>query len=1503
MKKYIRWFLLLIVVAVLFAGCGKTEQPPAAPEAPADIELYWNVNGSEYRGHPDTTPVRRADDNGNYFMEFAGGGEQHRFQVAAEVITKGIDMHDLVGLVFDENGIVTDFYAVEDCTGGYFAEKYYVEDIQGTTVICNSSPMYDGFAVEFELADDQEVYMADGVSPLTGMPTEVLVDDEITAVMDESGKVFLIYVGHVGETPEVYFSKTRKYDSTNKITTRERDAMGCFTYEMAVNGGPVTVQTKDADIATAMDKIAARNMVLTFDENGMVDSVIEGSAATGGWYASWCAVTGIEGKNLEFTRVLSGSNQGTVYNAVAAKNFVAYDVSGMNEPYGAVTELKIGDTVHCLKNKRDQICIAFVVDRIAESPLYWNVTRKYDSKAKETTRYMWSDGYYHVVLAVNGEQTVVRVPTRALVTKMDSYAAKHFGLKLNGDIVEEVYSAAQATGGTYFASWCDVTKIENGVVTAIRTKEGSNQGMVYSCKMAPDCKVYNVTSAADTVGEETTLRVGDEIHGQTNMDGELVVIYVVGKRTKANTKLYWNVERKYNSTTKLSTRTPDADGWYTFLLACEGEQVTVRTKDKDIVQKMDAKADRYFGLRVNKEGEITLYCTADSVTGGSFFASWCDVTKISGNKVTALRTLSGSNQGKSYTASMSSDCKVYNVSNNHINFVGEETTLRVGDRIQGQCNIYGGLVAIFVVERPDLPGTPDHFHCACNGKAVGVGTHTCDETTGWSAWENPRRLPTSGNWYLTTDVALEDKVTIPVGSTLQLCLNGHTINGQTTGTSAVFNVNTGLTITDCAGGGEIIGNTDAYGAVMYIYESGGPAEVNIFGGTLRCSLETKTKDGGIIYMGNKGANPASLNIYGGTIVGTNVGSKQGGAIHLIWGTELNMYGGTITGGTADKGGAIATGVASVNIYGGTITGGAARLGGGIYMGNNSTLYLDNATITGNNITQGVGKDIYAVTSCSFTLNGKITIGNMFLNNGVIVLGPDGLDDSSSIAVHKVAAGPFIETDDSNDFGCFTSYNKDYKLVYEDGKIATVDVNPPHKHCPCNGTAVGKGDHKCAEISYTAWTDAASLPTSGNYYLSTDVTISGTKGVTVPNGSKLNLCLCGHTITGPTGGTGAVYTVNTGMSIADCSAVPGKIISRNEAYGSVMYLYEHNGATTVDIFAGTLCSESKSQTKDGGIIYIGNQGKNLAVVNLYGGTIEGKDVGTAGGGAINIIKKNRFNMYGGTVTGGKAGKGGGIYASDSYISIYGGEISFNSATTGGGIYARDGGAVELRGGKITHNSATTDAGSLYLTKATLSIYDGAEVSYGIAGNEGGNIRTADSAYMYMYGGTIKGGSAKSGGNMMTFTRVYMYGGEIKDGKATSLGGNICTWSSPVITLEYNSASTTVPTISGGTASSGGNLILRGTAPKLIMSYGVITDGSVQSEKGSVEVSGTAVIEKLHLAGATFTETGLTDGASIGISMKTPGTFLTGCADLTAFFHAVDSAYEAVWNGTDMVLQAK
>lgn len=1672
MKKHLKWIIPLCAV-ILLAAAGLTAfflLRPQEKAVPADVKLYVNVNGYEYHGKPGEVPVRPLDDDGYYSVQFAGNGEQVRYLVTPEVMRKGLDMHEIVGLVVDENGVVTDFYPVEDCTGGFFCKDYFVQSIEGNTVTCNSGAMYNGFSISFELTEDVKVYRMDGASPLTGMPTQISVDDEITAIQDENGKVFMVFVTPLQEIPDIYWNVTRMYNSTTQMTTRESDALGYYTFEMALNGELTTVRTRDMSVANAMDKIAARNMYLTFDEEGLVISAVDGSRGTGGWVASWCDTTLLDGRTMEFTRTIGGSNQGTVYRCTAANNFVAYDVSGGDGEYGAVTELRLGDRVHCLTNKRGQVCIAYVVNRIVDSEMYWNVTRRYDSTEKATTRHVKADGYYHVLVAVNGQQKWVRIKDRKLVNTIDARADKHFGLKLNGDIVEKVYSPSQCTGGTFFASWCDVTKIEDGTVTAVRTIESSNYGSVYTAKMAPDCKIYNVTGAATVVGEVTDLRVGDRIHGETNYEGELVVIYVVDHRTVAGAKVYWNVNRMYNGTTKLSTRKPDADGWYTFLLACDGEQVTAKTKDASIVQSMDAKADRYFGLKVNKDGVITKYMSPNVVTGGTYFASWCDVVKIDGDYVTAERTIGGSNQGKQYRAKMQKDVKVYNVSDNYINFAGEETDLRVGDRIQGQSNIYGGLAIIYVVYRPDIPGEPDHFHCACNGNHVGVGDHTCDDQTGWSAWINPRRLPTSGNWYLTCDVVTTGTVTVPVGSSLRICLNGHNISNANSTGGSVFGVNTELTITDCSAEsnwGTITGHNDTYGTMMYVYENKAPATVNIFAGHLKGELDApKTKDGGLIYIGSNAANTATFNMYGGTLTGVDVDQKTGGVINLVHKNIVNIYGGTIYGGNAKYGGAIYIGNGTVNVLGGTIDGGTAYNGGAIYVKNGTlnvhsgaiqngyatfdggnvygeagainvyggtisggvaaneggnirnnkaipinifggtvkdggrkdgvtvtkkggnimnfgTLTIDGGSIlngkaknAGGNISTWGSSSKVILKSGSVENGGASSGSNMFLSNstaksqleisgGLITKGgnihldhadcvmtggtvADGftvsgqstvtlsgapviagrhdynlqLKNNNMVTVGDLTDGAKIYVTLANDGGAFAQLEdpNDKTYFFSDKKEMEVTMDTEnklyiqgkHTHCVCGGHY---DDHSCGNVSFSEWTGTTSLPTSGNYYLTADVTLSS--GLTIPVGSDLKLCLNGHTIT--KNGSGSVFYLHGTLSVTDCSAEDkwGSVIGDKDTYGNIAYLYESQAASVFNIYAGNFSSKLSAQTKDGGLIYVGNQGARKATLNLYNGKLTGVNVGNANGGVVNIIKGSVMNMYGGTVTGGKAIQGGGIrLVNNSVFNMYGGVIEGNTATAtsnskGGGVYAANTAIVNLYGGTIQKNRSEFDGGGVYIIDtAVLNIYQGATITNNTTRNEGGNVRDNPYTTINMYGGEMSSGSAGSGGNLMMFGTLNMYSGTIKDGKATNMGGNINTWSNPKINLVKKDGYDTAPVISGGSAKNGGSIYLRGTAPALKVTFGSITGGTASSggngvyaTKGTVTVGGTAVIETLHLSGSTVSAEAFTGEASIGIIMSTPGSFLSTTTDLTAYFKAVDSAYEVIHDGSNMVLKKK
>ena len=277
MKKYLRWALafcgILVLMLGLLSGCGEKEAATAEGQ-----QLYWNVEGNNYLGNPGEVPVRRMESDGYFYVKFAHGGKQERYRVTEEVIKKGLDLYKISVLIFDEEGTVVDFKTVEEATGGYFVKECFVETIEGNTITCNSAPTYEGFRQTFEYPETMKIYLVGGDGPLVGMETTIKPDDEITIICDKEGNLTDCFVAPLEETPTVYFSKTRMYNSTTKMTTRESNLAGIYSFDMAVNGEPVTVRAKTQEMASKMDSFAARNMILTFDEDGYVDSAVSGDS-------------------------------------------------------------------------------------------------------------------------------------------------------------------------------------------------------------------------------------------------------------------------------------------------------------------------------------------------------------------------------------------------------------------------------------------------------------------------------------------------------------------------------------------------------------------------------------------------------------------------------------------------------------------------------------------------------------------------------------------------------------------------------------------------------------------------------------------------------------------------------------------------------------------------------------------------------------------------------------------------------------------------------------------------------------------------------------------------------------------------------------------------------------------------------------------------------------------------------------------------------------------------
>ena len=260
------------------------------------------------------------------------------------------------------------------------------------------------------------------------------------------------------------------------------------------------------------------------------------------------------------------------------------------------------------------------------------------------------------------------------------------------------------------------------------------------------------------------------------------------------------------------------------------------------------------------------------------------------------------------------------------------------------------------------------------------------------------------------------------------------------------------------------------------------------------------------------------------------------------------------------------------------------------------------------------------------------------------------------------------------------------------------------------------------VTFTAWESNNSLPSSpGSYYLTKDVTISGTWWAPV---GTTNLCLNGHGIK-KTGSGSVIWAKDYKqkvLNLYDC--------------GSTVHYYdvdENDMAINIDetagvgrkSFTGGYIAGGERTDSYGGAIWV-----EVATFNMYGGTILGNKAGIGGG--VYVSTQGTFNMYGGTIMHNKASgdiysyAGGGVQLFEGCtFNMYGGDISYNySAKSGGGVaFSNYADHFTMSGGTISHNNAVTKGGGVYKPTPSSKFY--------LSGNPVIGDNTANSANNNVY----------------------------------------------------------------------------------------------------------------------------------------------------------------------------
>ena len=1397
MKKY-RFLLLAVLLIAMLAACGTKQEtlPPAAETLPG-VRVYWNVDYYSYQPETGLTRIK----NGDYYRAtFAVNGEQVDLFFENYAALEYADTMQYMGIIADENNVVQQVLKIDEFTGGLACMNAYVDQVQDDTVLCNTSLNFRELPIKLKIRENTGIYyMDDDGGPLVGMPTQLQRGSRVTAIQDEEGYAICIYAEPPFEEKPVYHIKGRMYDSSTKMSTRESDALGVYTIPFAVDGQLVELKCKDQKLVNRIDSYATMCMHLEFDEEGFISNVAGAWHATGHWSdISWCYVTEISERHF-----VAQDKNGKSFTGYFAENVKIFNVDSRAENFGEPTELQIGDRVHCSCNKGKDISVIFVNLRTPDMDIYWNVDRMYHTEAKKTNRVPDQDGWYHITLAVNGEQKHLRTNSYDLINKMDAYPAKCFALQLDGDVITDVINPWSTKNGNTWGSWVNITNIaEDGTVTAVK-KSGSKITETLTGKLSPDYKAYDVTGNGLFEGVATTLREGDKVHALKNFDGTIGTVFVVQRAVDC--ELYFNLDRKYDSTLKTTTRVPNSEGYYVFSMAVNGQQVELKTKSQSIATQIDKVATKAVGLKV-KGNVITKVFADNAVEGytGGRKAAWYTLTARNGNKLTAEnKNVSDVDYGWIYDGTMTATCPVYNCSTAFVNYRGEKTRLQVGDKIMCMTDAKGNVVLVYVVSRQD--DVPIYW----NVDKMWDGTAST-------------RTPDEDGWYWFT-----------------MALDGQHVKLKTNDRTIVDTID-GRTV-DCIG---LVTDGDRITRTVMPWK----AEATIGGDFGSWTYVTELGDG---YVKTVKANDGSDNgkVYTGTMdEKTQVFDVSSGA--ELEGQLSDLRLGDLIHGLADKNGnpRIIYIISRTQAHGsnhctcgGTLdrhakqmhneADGSCTAQQWLPIQNKSQWKAYTVAGTLNNSRRFEAQEVYIYLSADVTMSNKLEV---YPGQTVhICLNGHTLYTVAGQRFGEVAGGTLNICDCSGGGKILSDYTT-VLYAYADGKINLY-----------GGTITS---------SVTTTTQRWGIVYLGNDKVSSLGLATATKSdMTIYGGcvdaSRLSMDKVCDAESGKDSMGGAIwgFASTTSLTVHGGTIKGGSITSK--AYGS------GSNGTYVKGGAVAMTGSSTTFTMTGGQIIGGNvpYGRGGAVYvagknnSITGGTISG---GTAAYGGSVFSYGNDLTI-GGTavIENGVASSGGGsVYVFGGTLTVTGQAQIRDGSTTGtvsgGNIFLRwgSGAAMNMNGGTISGGKAgasgTGECGNLYVGyQTTLTINDG----------------------------TITGGKAKNGANIGSYGVIVMNGGTISDGTATNYGGNVSlymdTESNPAASFTMNGGS-----IVGGSAASGGNVRL-GKNCSFTLNDGTVSGGTASTDGGNFWVgksatkNGVTCYCTLDLVGGTISGGTATRGGGI------------------------------------------
>ena len=344
------------------------------------------------------------------------------------------------------------------------------------------------------------------------------------------------------------------------------------------------------------------------------------------------------------------------------------------------------------------------------------------------------------------------------------------------------------------------------------------------------------------------------------------------------------------------------------------------------------------------------------------------------------------------------------------------------------------------------------------------------------------------------------------------------------------------------------------------------------------------------------------------------------------------------------------------------------------------------------------------------------------------------------------------------------------------------------------TDAGHGDDCGVTTGWLPWDKADSLPTSGNYYLTKNVTL--TKEHNTIDG-ELNLCLNGYVIKQTAKARVMSLKDMSGakLTICDCTA------------------YEENGT----YYAGAVTGgNDQTASTGGGCIFV----RKSTALQIYDGRFVG----------------NRSQYAGGCVLTQAGATTGGVTYPAGQVTIHNGEFSDNAVvkdgtySNGGAFYVSNGTKMTVHNGIFANNKGANGGVFVVTTGGSLTIEDGkflnnrAEADGGVINTILIGSATTTTAKVEIKGGTFTGNSAKTNGgivHMNNGAQLTITGGTFTDNTAAYAGA---------FYLRANTVGISGATVKGNSSTGGGSAIYVYSTVKLTLGDGtVITQNTCSSKR--------------------------------------------------------------------------